>query len=341
MRRDGCGTARALAGALFVVLAMALAAPPPALGWGFKGHGVVGAVADIVLARDHPDTAERVTELLGGKTLRDAATFPDCARSFSCGPRPALKAYAKRNEQHLLYHFADIPIQQHRYAAGSAGTKPFDVVQVLRYTVGVLRGQPPANVPANIKESEAVWVMAHLVGDIHQPLHVGAMFFDETCATPVDPNVVAADEEDFGIGSTIAETHGGNRLMITAKRQLHGLWDGQAVEDAMQLSGVQSGAIEDFARFLVDHPPGGWETKGNAAGWSQKWASEILPLAKEAHERLRIHPGVNEQNSHALVCTWPVELKPGYEAWAAEKARDQLAKAGFRLAAMLHAALGD
>jgi hypothetical protein len=36
-----------------------------------------------------------------------------------------------------------------------------------------------------------------------------------------------------------------------------------------------------------------------------------------------------------LNCQWETTLDPGYQNWAKERARTQLAKAGFRLAALL------
>jgi len=66
-------------------------------------------------------------------------------------------------------------------------------------------------VPSSI---EAVWLLAHLVGDVHQPLHVGAMYFNRDCGVSVDPNVVGAGLPKFGIGTTVAETVGGRKGLI-------------------------------------------------------------------------------------------------------------------------------
>src|SRR5262249_29209618 len=55
----------------------------------------------------------------------------------------------------------------------------------------------------------------HLVGDIHQPLHVGAKYFDKTCQTSVDPNI-GGTPPTFGIGNTSAMTMGGNLIFLVA-----------------------------------------------------------------------------------------------------------------------------
>jgi hypothetical protein len=217
------------------------------------------------------------------------------------------------------------------------------VVQILRYAVDVLRGQPNS-VPANLRAHEAVWIIAHMVGDIHQPLHVGAIYFDKSCTTVVDPNKVAADAENFGIGLTVMETHGGGWLNISDERQLHTLWDREAVTAAMSLVGVTNGSVEDFARELIKSTPVQWQTQGDVASWSRQWANEILPLARDAHapERLKIKtPGKLENHHGEARCAWDVTLEDEYDAWAAKRVQEQLTKAGFRLAAMLRAALGE
>ena len=52
-----------------------------------------------------------------------------------------------------------------------------------------------------LDRKSALWVLAHLVGNIHQPLHVGAVYFDQNCEEVVDLNVLGAGVPNFGIGS--------------------------------------------------------------------------------------------------------------------------------------------
>lgn len=331
-----------------ILLASAvLATPASAAAWGLKGHRVVGAIADIVLARDFPDTRDRIDDMLG-KKLQELATWPDCAKSPTiCGPLiPAWARYVDRNDRHDKFHYTDVPINRNRYVANTGGTHRNDVVQILRHSVRVLRGNAPNNGPngiADLLETEAVWVIAHLVGDIHQPMHVGAIFYDETCKRRVDPNVEGAGLPNFGIGTKVAETRGGGRLMI-GSRNMHTLWDNDAVDGAMMLAGPQHGtSIESFARHLVATAASDFRTPGDAATWGQKWADEALPLARQAHDpaRLTIGDGVDQDNAHETECRWPVTLGAGYRDWASERAKEQLTKAGFRLAAMLHEAMKD
>jgi hypothetical protein len=207
----------------------ASAVPAPAAAWDFPGHRIVGAIADLVLQQYHPATQQRVSELLqkndGGsvqkRSLSEVAVFLDCAKKGNvpfCGRPPSdeEKAYAERNPHHDQFHFADVPLQQPSYLPNTAGTQGIDAVQMIGYAVAQLRGKtPPAKPDVNLTDTEAVWLIAHLVGDIHQPLHVGAKYFDKTCQTSVDPNI-GGTPPTFGIGDTVAMTMGGNLIFLVA-----------------------------------------------------------------------------------------------------------------------------
>ena len=337
-----------------LAVASALALPTPAFAWAYPGHRIVGTIADLVLQAHYPEVYKRVQGLLtikgpDGKevkrTLGEVAVFPDCAKNDPrfCGRVPTQEEldYAARNKSHGAFHFTDVPIEQHRYKPGSAGTGEIDIVQMIEYAVAQLRGKSPPQKPnVNLTDPEAVWLLAHLVGDLHQPLHVGAKYYEKTCRKGVDPNKTG-EPPDFGIDKTVAETQGGNKILLTAKEpavgpaeQLHLYWDLTAVAQAMQAVGLHDSEPE-FARLLAGKAPDGWETPGDAGTWAAKWTNEIIPIAAEAHRRLSIRrKGEPEIKNGKLDCRWQTTLDKSYQDWAKEQARTQLAKAGFRLAAL-------
>jgi hypothetical protein len=95
---------------------------------------------------------------------------------------------------------------------------------------------------------------------------------------------------------------------------------------------------QDFAKLIAAAPPANLETTGSPDAWAAQWASEIMPLAVEAHQRLTIRKGSKPSPfSFTGGCTWETTLDPSYEDWAKAQARIQLAKAGFRLAALFKA----
>jgi hypothetical protein len=109
------------------------------------------------------------------------------------------------------------------------------------------------------------------------------------------------------------------------------------VNGAMQAAGLP-GAEQDFARLLVAKAPSDWRTDGDPETWAEKWATEILPLARTAHTKLKFALKERKELEHGRVaCTWTTQISPGYSKWASEQARKQVTKAGFRLAAVLQA----
>jgi S1/P1 Nuclease len=312
--------------ALILALCAAIAIPAPATAWDYPGHRIVGAIADLVLQQHYPRTRKRVSALLDLKdangnvvdrrSLGEVAVFPDCAKDEEeyCRRKPSPEEinYVSRNPDHKSFHFTNGPLQLNSYRPG---------------------GALPAKMNVKLTDTEAVWLLTHLVGDIHQPLHVGAMYFDKTCEKSVDPN-------EPGVGE-VALTFGGNRIHLAAAPptvppapNLHLYWDGAAVARAMHAAGLAN-AEQEFAKALAAAPPAGWETGGSPETWALQWVAEIMPLARQAHESLTIRKSTKP--AFPSGCTWETALNPAYEDWAMERARVQLAKAGFRLAALLRA----
>jgi hypothetical protein len=336
-----------------LLASIAIAAPLPAAAWDHPGHRIVGAIADLVLLEHHPGVYQKVQERLANRTLREVAVFPDCAKGDNepfCGRPPSdeEKAYAANNPHQDVFHYTDVPIEERRYAAKTAGTADADVVQMINYAVAQLRGKsPPPKQDVKLTDTEAVFLLAHLVGDIHQPLHVGAKFFDRTCKKGINPNRTGQPPK-FGIGETVAETIRGTHIVLTAKapavapaKNLHFYWDGAAVAQAMQAAGV-GGSEQDFAKLLAATPPDGWKTIGDAETWATRWATENMPLAADAHKRLSIRKSTKAAPVGGMLnCQWETMLDSSYQDWARERARTQLAKAGFRLAALFVAIFGE
>src|SRR5262249_43939944 len=95
---------------------------------------------------------------------------------------------------------------------------------------------------------------------------------------------------------------------------------------------------QEFAKLLAAAPPAGWETAGAADTWAAQWASEIMPLAVEAHQRLTIRKGSKPSPfSFTGGCTWETTLDPAYEDWAKSQARIQVAEGVLRVAGLLKA----
>jgi S1/P1 Nuclease len=326
---------------LGIALALILAQPRGALAWGPEGHQVVGSIADQLL---HDHAKQEVANILGFE-LRVAATWPDCAKdvvhhpngTFEYKPDPhfaeSCASFATESKQmidyvtrnwsnctyedkpancHKAFHFADVAIQHDTYDRKDVGTSDHDVVSAINAIILVLQNKPAPR-PFSIKDQkEALFLLAHFVGDLHQPLHVGAIYLN-AAGNPVNPDVGTFDKN--------SETAGGNRVSGTEHGNLHADWD--AIPKRFGTSADQSMVAEAKA---ISHSSGPLES------WAAAWASDTVIAAHSAFKGLGF---AATGGAHS----WSVEFdNPStYENGANQLKEKQLAKAGARLAELLNA----
>jgi hypothetical protein len=306
------------------------------LAWGPAGHMTVGSIADGLIAGTN--TAKQVRKILG-TNLRTAAVWADCAKGVNPktfkyegeGKFPECKiyensdsekmmeAFVKRNVGncisppdaevcHKQYHYTDVAIQRNAYMQGKVGTSDHDIVSAVSAAISVLldKGSPQ---PFQItSKKEAIRVLAHYVGDIHQPLHVAAVYIDPS-GHVVDP--------DMGVFNPRTETHGGNDLFAGTKK-LHGEWD---TVTGSFTSESPSPAVLMKARSIP-------VTAGPISGWSTIWATETLLLGKQAFNGITY-------SSEAANGHYKITLPPHYDTFRISTQQDQVIKAGARLAQIL------
>lgn len=310
-----------------VAAAVAFTTTSMAFAWGNQGHQTVGAIADQLIAGTNAE-AQVKGLLKPGESLESVSIWADCAKGY-CGPlTPEMKAFVARNPKHHDYHFTDLPFQASAYVPGAVGTSDHDVVQILQECIGVLQGQSSAGTHG-FTSREALLLIAHFVGDIHQPLHVGTAYVDLN-----DSFVVPADEAAIDDANVFA-THGDNYLML-GSRALHAYWDSQAVTYAMKSAQAQSPS--DFAAYLRAHPSHVNPSTGSPGTWPKKWATESVLASQKAHAGMALGERSEAQdrngNPHQ---SWSIEVPQGYARTAASMARSELWAAGSRLAALLQA----
>ena len=215
---------------VLVTLSAILTALPSSFGYGDEGHETVGAIADQLIAGT--SAAVHVNALLNGETLEQASIWADTAkRHFNRATNPEMATFVDANDtapnEHHQYHYTDAPIQETRYRDTSVGANPRDVVHMIRNCIAILEGTSNARTnPTNIPPETALKLLVHYVGDIHQPLHVGAAYFGPN-ATLVNPNTT----------SDALEGRGGNEISLHGSN-LHSYWDGLTVKNAMAAAGV-------------------------------------------------------------------------------------------------------
>jgi len=231
----------------FAVLFVLCILPMSSFGYGFRGHAMVGAIADLRLSIDKP-TRDKVAKLLNGISLAQAATIADSIKSWDVcvehttmdvpvagGARvnSELRAFVNTNRcdskpSHHEFHYVDIPVAgDEKYMSGIVGRSDYDIVHMIAYCMRVLSGDIPEKNPRAITKTVAVILLAHYLGDIHQPLHVGAEYFDDK-GDPVEPADAIKWHGD----------QGGNKLDLFFLEKgkpkeiggLHSYWDTRVVD---------------------------------------------------------------------------------------------------------------
>ncbi len=199
---------RATIAALLVLLTVTSAGA-----WGAIGHRVTGALAQPLLS---PKAAEAVADILGTETLAEASTWPDEMRS---DPAPFWQRTASP------WHYVTVP--DGKTPAEVGAPEEGDAFSALQSFARTLRD--PA---ASLTDKQlALRFTVHLVGDLHQPLHVGN-----------------------------GTDRGGNDVKVTFMGEhtnLHSVWDSKLIEHR-QLSYSELAAF--LARRITPELREAWAT---------------------------------------------------------------------------------
>ncbi|MFY0600943.1 MAG: S1/P1 nuclease [Cyclobacteriaceae bacterium] len=123
-----------------------------AFSWGKTGHRVIGLIAQKHLTKK---TQKTLRAVLGDETLAEVSTFMDFIRSD------------RKYDYMVPWHYATIPDSLTYEQAGTP--EEGDVIVTIERLINELKTKQFSD------EDEAftIKLLVHLVGDIHQPLHVG------------------------------------------------------------------------------------------------------------------------------------------------------------------------
>ncbi len=146
---------RALRGAVATLAAAALVVPHTASAWGLTGHRVVGQVAQSLLTTE---ARIGVAGILENEDLAEAANWPDFMKA---SPEPFWQ-----DEANAL-HYVTIPPGK-TYVEVGPPPEGDAVTALARFRAEALDARLP-----RARRAMALRFIVHLVGDLHQPMHVG------------------------------------------------------------------------------------------------------------------------------------------------------------------------
>ena len=309
------------------IAAIALAASASTISldaFGASGHRIVGMLAEMHLKNTR--ALKEVRRILRpDETLADAAIWPDTIKNplYEDGDTPLFRL---DHPAHDTYHYANLPFQSAAYALTVPGARPTDAVQTAREAIRVLRTGKGMFTPR-----EALRLLAHLAGDIHQPLHVGNGFVSAS-----GPLQFVVPKGPTGWRTTL----GGNALLYGPQNRfnLHSYWDTHAVNITMGRDDVAAFSTRLFSEAKASPS---WGNTGDAESWPEQWASDGLARAKEVHEGIRLVRYLGPSDDRRTPHRWLIEQPDGYDDRARSLIRQQLARGGYRLAATLKAIWPD
>lgn len=189
-----------------------------AVAWGPTGHRVIGEIAERHLTKK---ARKAITQLIGSQSLAIASTWMDEVKSDD--------AYDNTHD----WHWVTIP-DSLTYASSQKNPKG-DVVEAIARMTTLLRSDTVT------AERKGVYLrfLLHLVGDLHQPLHVGR-----------------------------GDDKGGNDFQVTWFKKgtnLHRVWDSEMIE--------QAGLSYTELANSLDHVSGStgkYMQGGTPADWAQE-----------------------------------------------------------------------
>lgn len=333
-----------------------------AAAWGRDGHRTIGAIADKLLKGTNAQK-QVAALLLPGESLASVSTWADCVKGSFCGPQtPEMVEYVGSNPRHGEYHYTNVPFQQERYHDHGVGTSDVDIVQTLKQCIAVLQGKlDPALNPHKFTKRQALILLAHFAGDIHQPLHVGAGYVSKDGKFVVPKTQAEVDD------AAIFNSRGGNNLLLddaklaelaagvipagepaldkvvikegvpkALTKPFHGYWDSTTVDYAFRR--IQVKTPDQFAQAAIAGNPQVARAKGDPMSWPYQWADDALAVAKLAHEGVtpgKLVPQVSKKGE--TYYTFTLEVPQNYPVPSSAIARTQLIKGGYNLAALLQA----
>jgi hypothetical protein len=301
-------------------------APLPLHAWGPLGHTTIAAIAEKHLSTSTQAHVSAILTQGHDSDLPSIANWADEVRAAASG-RGSLRddaeagAFNGKFPTNALWHFVDLPLGAMDYREVGAFASLNDIVHAIKRCVAVL--ERVENRADDFTKPQALRLLVHFVGDIHQPLHCGTGFYDlSDLGHPVlitDPRLCIGKPND----------RGGNDLFFGADptQELHALWD-----QALVISISNSPDYRSLADWLESTQSVSPMT-GDYHVWPEQWAIDSVKQARNAYQNIAFQAATIDGQRLRIT----VRLPSGYIDTNRKMAAAQLVKAGLRLAQLLNA----
>ncbi len=260
--------------------------------WGISRHELIAGAAERMLPQASLDKANEILLPIGANSLSGTAGWADRIKSGTFIPDEETQDFINdaRNSNNREWHFVDLPLDATAYdnVKYREFTSAHDVVQILTETIKVLQGRSE-----RFSKVNALRLMIHLVGDVHQPVHVACGFIDESTNLPtIEKDPVKIVEKN------LKSDRGGNllKLPLAGKVSLHSYWDstlaGENPVDQFLDRPIlaKTDLIDKLVTASVSNGPRNTElfAADDVANWPVRWATDSIIAAKAAYSDLTI-----------------------------------------------------
>lgn len=288
-----------------ILALLLLLLPAPALAWGDYAHRLTASIAWSQLS---PAARAQVKALIRAApgldtpecrlaSIEDASVWPDCVRG----------RYRDRFAFSAPWHYQNISVCEPFDITAKCWNGDCVTAQIPRQQAILADRSRPA-----AERLQALAFLVHMVGDMHQPLHMG-------------------DKADRG-GNDVRAAFG---FKAPDRMNLHWIWDGDLAERALtEPPAIAPRRITPAMRAAFAAGPAGTEAK------VALWAREAWDIARTTvYPELKDYPDscpIPESGRRALPRG---TVTPAYVAAATPAVRTQVAKAGTRIASLVEQAL--
>jgi hypothetical protein len=314
--------------------------------WAIERHELVAGAADQLLTPAARYAVQELLEPLGVVGLIDIAAWADTVKRRRPNPAtddPETLAFLSdsRNTQNDRWHYVNLPLGVDGYDAERypAFTRSDDVVAMTAESIRVLLGES-----TRFSKVNALRLVSHLVGDVHQPTHVGCCYLK-----PSGTSAVLVRDPEQAAAPGLASDQGGNLLFLPlpdGRVKLHEYWDGalggddthvHAAADEGALAPAKTWFISKLLSIVTESAdPGG---TGIAFGATtipldrvaESWATDSLVASRAAYQSLRISGRRGEDAFHV---SW--EGQAAYDARCRPVVEQRLAAASRNLADLVN-----
>jgi hypothetical protein len=242
----------------------------------------------------------------------------------------ATRRFLSEERNFSTWHYVNLPLRLDGYdrERHPEFTRRNDIVQTILRCVESLRAPGPN---ARFEEIIALRWLTHLIGDLHQPVHIGCGYIAN--ARTNQARLVFDPEEAIGLGS---DRGGGALLLPDIDDNLHGFWDSRIGPDFIP-DALNPDSDEELLGEILNAPfDPSFAEDSDFAERVIGWANETLEAArKNAYpDSLRIdsyNPSPNGGEFYRV--TW--EGEASYRQRCAPVVSERMAAAANNLASLL------